>query len=83
MVKSIRDIEIALGSNDKQTSDSKKPNMSIARKSIVTNCEIQKGEIFTENNLIIKRPGSGVSTIRWDEILGSHASKNYAEDELI
>jgi len=83
MVKSIRNIELALGSSIKLPSESEKPNMIIARKSIVANCKIQKDEIFTENNLAIKRPGNGISPMKWDDIIGSNASKDYKKDELI
>lgn len=83
MVKSIRNIELALGSSVKLPSESEKPNMNIVRKSIVANCEIQKGEIFTESNLAIKRPGSGISPMRWDEIVGISALKDYKKDDLI
>jgi N,N'-diacetyllegionaminate synthase len=83
MVKAIRNVELALGSCIKKSSKSETPNMQIARKSIVAYTAIKKGEIFTEKNLAIKRPGSGVSPMRWDEIVGSIATKDYQEDELI
>lgn len=83
MVKSIRNIELALGSDVKKPSDSEKPNMSIARKSIIANSDITKGEIFTEKNLTIKRPGSGISPMKWDEVIGAVASKDYKEDDQI
>ncbi|MCW8954539.1 MAG: N-acetylneuraminate synthase [Sulfurimonas sp.] len=83
MVKAIRNIELALGSSVKKPSESEKPNIKIARKSIVANCEIKKGEIFTEKNLGIKRPGNGISPMRWDEVIGTSAMKDYSEDDLI
>ena len=83
MVKSIRNIEKALGSSVKKPSKSEKPNMSIARKSIVASCTIQKGEKFSEDNLAVKRPGNGINPMRWDEIIGSVAQKDYEVDELI
>lgn len=83
MVKSIRNIEVALGNDVKEASESEKPNMAAARKSIVASKGIKKGELFTEKNLSIKRPGDGISPMKWDEILGSKANKNYVEDELI
>jgi len=83
MVKAIRNIEVALGSPIKKPSPSEKPNMVIARKSIVAKKDIKKGEIFSEDNLIVKRPGSGINPMRWDEIIGSRASRDYKEDELI
>ncbi len=83
MVKAIRNIELALGSSVKKPSKSEMPNMQIARKSIVASCEIKKGEIFTEENLIIKRPGNGINPMRWDEVVGTIAQKDYKEDDLI
>lgn len=83
MVKAIRNIELALGSGIKKPSRSETPNKAIARKSIVAKCAIKKGEILSEENLAIKRPGNGVSPMRWDEIVGSVAQKDYGEDELI
>jgi len=83
MVKAIRNIELALGSSIKKPSKSETPNMQIARKSIVAKTTISKGETFTEDNLAVKRPGNGISPMRWDEIIGTNASKDYQEDELI
>ncbi len=83
MVEAIRNIEVALGSSVKKPSNSEKPNMEVARKSIVANSSIKKGEIFTEDNLTIKRPGTGISPMRWDEIVGTLSQKNYEVDELI
>lgn len=83
MVKAVRNIEIALGSSIKKPSNSELKNKSIARKSIVAKCDIKKGEILSENNLAIKRPGNGINPTRWDEIIGTVALKDYNEDELI
>ncbi len=83
MVKAIRNIEKALGSSIKKPTPSEKPNITVARKSIVANCEIKKGEKFSEDNLAIKRPGNGISPMRWDEVLGMVAQKDYKVDELI
>ena len=83
MVKAIRNIELALGSSVKKPSKSEKPNMQVARKSIVANCTIKKGERFSEDNLAIKRPGNGISPMRWDEIVGTVSQKDYEVDELI
>ncbi|MDT8338776.1 MAG: N-acetylneuraminate synthase [Sulfurimonas sp.] len=83
MVKAIRNIELALGSSVKKPSKSEIPNMQIARKSIVAACEIKKGELLSEDKLAIKRPGNGISPMRWDEIVGTIATKDYQEDELI
>jgi len=83
MVEAIRNIELALGSSIKKPSKSEMPNIQIARKSIVAKLDIKKGEIFTEENITIKRPGNGINPIRWDDIVGSIATKDYKEDELI
>jgi len=83
MVKAIRNIELALGNSVKKPSKSEIPNMKVARKSIVAKIEIKKGEILTEENITIKRPGNGISPMRWDEIVGTIATKDYKEDELI
>lgn len=58
-------------------------NKTAARKSIVANIDIMKGELFTENNLTIKRPGNGISPMLWNEILGRTADKDYKADDLI
>lgn len=83
MVKAIRNIELALGSSVKKPSNSETPNMKVARKSLVAKVTIKKGETITEANLAIKRPGNGISPMRWDEVVGTVASKDYFEDELI
>jgi len=83
MVQGIRNIELALGSSVKKPSKSETPNMKVARKSIVANTDIKKGDIFTEDNLAIKRPGNGISPMRWDEIIGTTAQQNYNEDDLL
>jgi len=83
MVKAIRNIELALGSRVKQVSNSERPNMAVARKSLIAKIDIKQGEQFTENNLTIKRPGTGISPMRWDEVIGQTAQKNYLADDLI
>ena len=83
MIKAIRNVELAFGSSIKKPSPSEKPNMQVARKSIVASKPIRKGEILSEENLAIKRPGNGISPMRWDEIIGSVAQKDYDVDELI
>lgn len=83
MVSAIRNIEIALGSQVKQPSPSEAKNKAIARKSLVANTAIRQGEIFSEKNLTVKRPGTGISPQRWDEIIGTPAPRDYQEDELI
>lgn len=83
MVKAIRNIELALGSSVKKPSKSEIPNMQIARKSIVAKMNIKKGDKLSEENITIKRPGNGINPMRWDEIVGTIATKDYKEDELI
>jgi N,N'-diacetyllegionaminate synthase len=83
MVRAIRNIEKAMGDGRKLPSESEKKNIAIARKSIVAAKDIEKGEIFTEENITVKRPGTGVSPMRWHDVLGTTASRDYAEDELI
>lgn len=83
MVKAIRNIEKALGSEEKKPSPSEIKNIAIARKSIVAKQTIKKGEVFSENNIAVKRPGTGVSPMKWFEILGTAAIRDFAEDELI
>ncbi|MDS1369864.1 N-acetylneuraminate synthase [Aliarcobacter butzleri] len=83
MVKAIRNIELALGSCVKKPSKSEIPNIQIARKSIVAKMDIKKGELLSEDNLEIKRPGNGINPMRWDEVIGTVASKDYREDENI
>ena len=83
MVKAIRNIEVALGSSIKKPSKSETPNIKVARKSIVAATSIKKGELLTADNLAIKRPGNGISPMRWDEIVGGVAAKDYLADELI
>jgi N,N'-diacetyllegionaminate synthase len=83
MVISIRNIEKALGSDIKKPSQSEIKNINIARKSIVARRIIIKGEVFTEENLAVKRPGNGISPMRWFEVIGKNASRNFEEDELI
>jgi N,N'-diacetyllegionaminate synthase len=83
MVRCIRNIQIALGDGIKQPSFSERKNIPVVRKSIVTSSDIKKGERFTEKNLCVKRPGTGVSPMRWDEVLSEYADRDYAQDELI
>ena len=83
MITSIRNIEKALGSIDKKITVSEAPNKSVARKSIVAKCDISIGEILTEENITTKRPGNGISPMRWNEVLGTKAIRDFKEDELI
>lgn len=83
MVEGIRNIDAALGDGHKRVSDSERPNMTVARKSIVAARPIAPGDLFTEENITVKRPGNGISPMRWDEIIGSVASRGYDTDQLI
>lgn len=83
MVSAIRNIEQALGTGHKTISDSERKNIEIARKSIVAACPIKAGEMFTENNLTVKRPGYGISPMRWNEVIGTLATKDFEEEEVI
>jgi N,N'-diacetyllegionaminate synthase len=79
MVTAIRNIEKALGDGIKKPTPSELKNMHVARKSIIARRDIKKGEIFTTENITVKRPGSGISPMRWYEILGTVAQKDYKE----
>ena len=83
MVSAIRHIEKSLGDGNKKRTASEQHNIAAARKSIVTKCAISKGDIFTEANLTVKRPGSGISPMKWKELIGTKAQRDYVEDELI
>lgn len=84
MVSAIRNIEKAVGGDGtKHVSESEKKNIAIARKSIVAACDIKAGEVFTEQNLTVKRPGNGISPMRWEEIVGTKAIKDFSEEDLI
>ena len=83
MVNNIRLIEKALGDGVKQPAEAEKKNIAIARKSIVAAKDIKKGEVLTEDNITVKRPGNGISPMRWFEVLGTEAVRDFGEDELI
>jgi N-acetylneuraminate synthase len=83
MICAIRNITKALGDGIKKPSKSELKNMQVVRKSIVASRDIKIGEILDENNLAVKRPGNGISPMRWDAIIGMVAKKSYKEDELI
>lgn len=83
MVNSIRSVEVALGDGVKRPTTAEFENAKVARKSIVARKEIKQGETFTNENLTTKRPGVGLSPMMWDSILGSVASRDFDEDELI
>src|SRR3989339_380979 len=83
LVKSVRNIEAALGSGIKKPTKSELRNIKAARKSIVAAVPVMKNELFTEQNIAVKRPGTGISPMLWHEILGKRANKNFGKDELI
>lgn len=83
MVQAIRNIEKAIGTGKKVPSNSEKENRIAARKSIFARCEIKKGQKFTEENIIAKRPGGGVNPMRWEEVIGTCAVRNFKRDEMI
>jgi N-acetylneuraminate synthase len=83
MIKSIREVEESLGSPIKMPVESELKNMNVARKSILSSKAIPKGEEFTKENLVIKRPGTGISPIYYWELLGGRASRNYDSEDLI
>lgn len=83
MVQSIRNIEAAFGNGIKKPSPSESKNLPIVRKSIVAATSIRAGEVFSETNLTTKRPGTGISPMRWDEMMGQPATRAYEPDELI
>ncbi len=83
MVRSIRNIELALGDGVKRPSASEEKNRLVARKSLFAACAIAKGELFSEQNLVAKRPGTGISPMRLDELLGRAAARDFVADELI
>ena len=83
LVKSIRNVEIALGSSVKKLNKSEKKNIKFVRKSIVAKKKIRIGEIFTANNITTKRPGNGMSPMLWDKLLGKRSKKIYLKDQKI
>lgn len=84
MVSAIRNIEKAVGGDGtKHISDSERKNIAIARKSIVAAKDIKKGELLTEENLTVKRPGTGMSPMRWEEVVGTKAIRDFNEEDLI
>ncbi len=83
MVSAIRNIERAMGNGVKAPSPSEIKNKAVARKSIVAKEHIRTGDIFTETNITVKRPGTGISPMKWDEIIGTKAGKDYKADDLI
>lgn len=83
MVQAIRNIEKSLGDGNKKRTGSEEKNCIAARKSIVAKCAIKAGEIFSEDNITVKRPGNGISPMKWYEVIEQAAQRDYEEDELI
>jgi len=83
MVAAIRNVEVALGDGVKRVAKSEAGNVAIARKSIVASRPIRAGEPFTADNLAVKRPGTGISPMRWDSVVGQTAARDFAPDDLI
>ena len=81
--ESVRRIEVIAGGEGKHVTESEQRNINIARKSIVARKDIKKGEVLTETNITCKRPGNGISPMKWYEVLGTKAVKDFAEDQLI
>jgi N,N'-diacetyllegionaminate synthase len=83
MVRSIRAVELALGSDVKAPGPTEAPNRDIVRKSLVALVSIGTGDEFTSENIGVKRPGTGISPMRWHEVVGSTAHRDFHVDELI
>lgn len=83
MVAAIRNIEKAMGDGIKKLSKSEQENIAVARKSIIAIKNIKKGTTFTQENIAAKRPGTGISPMKWDELIGTKAHKDYTTDDLI
>jgi len=83
MICAIRNIEKVMGDGIKRPFLSELKNKPVVRKSIVATKDIRKGEAFTKENLAVKRPGDGISPMRWDEIPGRIAKRDFSADELI
>lgn len=83
MVQGIRHVEEALGDGIKRPSACELKNIPIVRRSIFAARDIRRGETFTEKDLIAKRPGTGISPMRWDQVVGSHAKRDFHDDEMI
>lgn len=83
LVKSIRNVSLALGEPKKDITNSEIKNLKIVRKSIVAKKDIKKGELFSKDNLCTKRPGTGISPMRWEEIIGTMSKRNYKKNQFI
>ncbi|MBK6908558.1 MAG: N-acetylneuraminate synthase [Rhodocyclaceae bacterium] len=83
MISAIRNVELAFGDGIKRPTFSESRNTAVARKSLVASVAVKQGEVFSAENLAVKRPGNGISPMRWDEVVGRAAPRNFAADELI
>lgn len=83
MIEGVQHVAMALGSSVKRVTLTERKNMAVARKSIVAASEINQGEVLSENNITVKRPGTGISPMRWDEVIGRRAIRHFNPDELI
>lgn len=83
MIRAVRNIQLAMGTGRKKPSESEQKNRTVARKSIVAKCAIKKGDFFCEENLTAKRPGTGISPMRWFEVIGKKAERDFEMDEII
>lgn len=83
MVSSIKNVELALGDGLKKVAHAERDNIAVARRSIVAACAIAQGETLTEENLAVKRPGTGLSPMLWDQVVGTHAIRDFLPDQLI
>ena len=83
LVEAVRNVEIALGDGVKQPMDSELANRNASRKSLVAKTRIQKGEMLTIDNVAVKRPGTGISPMEWDSVIGTVATEDFSKDDLI
>ena len=83
MVRAIRNIENALGDGEKRVTESERANIYVARKSIVALTDIKKGDVFSDFNITTKRPGTGISPMKWKSVIGTVAIRDFQKDELI
>ena len=83
MVRAIRNIENSFGNGIKEPTSIENKNKKIIRKSIVASRDIEKNEVFSENNLTCKRPGNGISPMEWDNLMGTKAKQKFYRDDLI
>lgn len=83
LVRSVRHLELAMGNGEKVVAEAERPNIAVARKSIVAARDIRTGEVLTEENITVKRPGNGLSPMLWDSVTGTRAVRDFRADELI